>query len=107
MANLVNRCRIALFAVALTLPMLPVLPTTARAVEAQQATQTKPKGADKSADKSTAKSTEKPAPTPAQLAARERMKTCGTEWRALKASGKAGNQTWREFSSTCLKQAKR
>lgn len=29
------------------------------------------------------------------------MKTCGTEWRAVKAAGNAGNQSWLEFLASC------
>lgn len=41
-------------------------------------------------------------PTQAQLAARARIKECGTEWRAQKAAGKTpANETWPHFWSTC------
>ena len=34
----------------------------------------------------------------------ERMRACGTEWRALKASNKTDGKTWRQFSSECRKR---
>lgn len=41
-------------------------------------------------------------PTQAQLAARARIKECGTEWHALKAAGKTpASETWPHFWSTC------
>ena len=39
-------------------------------------------------------------PTPKQLAAREKMKACGAEWREKKAA--MAGTTWRQFSKECL-----
>ncbi len=33
-----------------------------------------------------------------------RMKTCGAQWRQMKAAGTTGGQTWRQFVSGCLKK---
>jgi len=91
MATFARLARACLAATCLALSIVIVAtPSPAGAVEAKE-----------SATK------EKRAPTPGQLAARERMKTCGAEWRALKAAGNTGSRTWREFSSACMKQAKR
>lgn len=43
-------------------------------------------------------------PSEAQLAARARMKDCGAQWQKAKAANTTGGKTWRQFSSTCLKQ---
>lgn len=32
-----------------------------------------------------------------------RMKICGAQWRTLKAEGKTGGQSYRDFSRSCLK----
>ncbi len=34
-----------------------------------------------------------------------RMKQCGARWRAMKAAGATGGQTWRSFSSQCLRKS--
>lgn len=93
MATFACLARACLAAACLTLPfVIAAVPSPASAVEAKETvTATK----------------EKRPPTPGQLAARERMKTCGAEWRTLKAAGNTGSRTWREFSSTCMKQARR
>ena len=63
--------------------------------------------------KSTAKSkTTTPAPaakrepTPGQLAARERQKQCGVEWKEAKAAGKTKGTTWPKYWSACNKRLK-
>ena len=33
----------------------------------------------------------------------DRMKECGAKWNQMKAAGKTGNQTYKQFSTTCLK----
>ncbi|HEX2216438.1 MAG TPA: hypothetical protein VHG27_07075 [Xanthobacteraceae bacterium] len=49
----------------------------------------------------------KRAPSPGQLAARERQKKCGAEWREAKASGKAARgMKWPQFWSQCNKRLK-
>jgi hypothetical protein len=40
-------------------------------------------------------------PTPGQLAARERQKQCGVEWKEAKAAGKTKGTTWPKFWSAC------
>jgi len=93
MATFARLARACLAAAFLALPFVIVAaPSPAGAVEAKET--------------ATAKNEKRP-PTPGQLAARERMKTCGAEWRALKTAGNTGSRTWREFSSTCMKQARR
>ncbi len=47
------------------------------------------------------------APTAGQLAARERAKKCGAEWKAAKAAGKIEKgQKWPQFWSACNKRLK-
>lgn len=54
-----------------------------------------------------AKEKSKKPPTPAQLAARERQKKCGAEWKAAKASGKVENgMKWSQYWSACNKRLK-
>ncbi len=49
----------------------------------------------------------KKAPTAGQLAARERQKTCGAEWKAAKAAGKVDKgTTWPKYWSACNKRLK-
>lgn len=46
-------------------------------------------------------------PTPGQLAARERMKECGAQWRTAKDAGKIPEgQTWPQYWSACNKRLK-
>jgi hypothetical protein len=40
-------------------------------------------------------------PTMGQMAARERQKKCGAEWKEAKASGKTGGLKWPKFWSQC------
>jgi hypothetical protein len=53
------------------------------------------------------KTTKKKEPTEKQKAARQRMKDCGAEWRAMKKAGKAKGTTWRKFSKECLAAKKK
>lgn len=49
----------------------------------------------------------KKAPSAGQLAARERQKKCGAEWKAAKAAGKIEKgQKWPQFWSACNKRLK-
>ena len=49
----------------------------------------------------------KRAPTAGQLAARERQKKCGAEWKAAKAAGKVEKgETWPKYWSACNKRLK-
>ncbi|HEU5018006.1 MAG TPA: hypothetical protein VFT69_08535 [Pseudolabrys sp.] len=46
-------------------------------------------------------------PTPGQLAARERQKKCGAEWKAAKQAGKIQKgMTWPKYWSACNKRLK-
>jgi hypothetical protein len=46
-------------------------------------------------------------PTAGQLAARERQKKCGAEWKEAKAAGKVEkNMTWPKYWSACNKRLK-
>ncbi len=46
-------------------------------------------------------------PTAGQLAARERAKKCGAEWKAAKAAGKIDKgQKWPQYWSACNKRLK-
>ena len=46
-------------------------------------------------------------PTPGQLAARERQKKCGAEWKAAKAAGKVEKgMKWPQYWSACNKRLK-
>jgi hypothetical protein len=49
----------------------------------------------------------KKAPSAKQIAARQRMKECGAEWRALKKAKKTEGKTWRAFAKECLKSKKK
>src|SRR4051794_9375940 len=40
-------------------------------------------------------------PTVGQMAARERQKKCGVEWKEAKAAGKTGGLKWPQFWSKC------
>ena len=80
--------RIIAFAIAAGLATAP-LPALAQAT--QSSTTAKPKKAT----------------TPGQLAARERQKKCGAEWKAAKAAGKIEKgMTWPKFWSACNKRLK-
>jgi hypothetical protein len=58
-------------------------------------------------DKSAKPAKLKKAPTAGQLAARERQKRCGTEWKAAKAAGKVEKgMTWPKYWSACNKRLK-
>lgn len=49
----------------------------------------------------------KKAPTAGQLAARERQKKCGAEWKAAKAAGKVEKgMKWPQYWSACNKRLK-
>jgi hypothetical protein len=59
----------------------------------------------KPADKKTAKP--KKPPSPGQIAARERQKKCGEEWKAAKAAGKIEKgMKWPQYWSACNKRLK-
>ena len=68
--------------------------------------------ASASAQSATPAATAKPAkakkpPTAGQLAARERAKKCGAEWKAAKAAGKTEKgETWPKYWSACNKRLK-
>jgi hypothetical protein len=53
------------------------------------------------------KATIKKPPTPSQLAARERLKKCGAEWKEAKAAGKIEKgMKWSKYWSECNKRLK-
>ncbi len=82
----------ALAAVILTFGLTTAVPAQAPAKQKQETGQTK----------TSAKATKEPSAK--QKAARERMKSCGAEWQAMKKDGRAKGTTWRKFSSECLKR---
>lgn len=45
-----------------------------------------------------------PAPFNFPPSSRARMHACGQKWQAVKMSGTAADQTWREFATRCLTQ---
>lgn len=49
----------------------------------------------------TAGPTTKREPTVGQMAARERQKKCGAEWKVAKAAGKTGGLKWPQYWSQC------
>jgi hypothetical protein len=53
----------------------------------------------RTAPQSTAKPTREP--TAGQMAARERQKKCGAEWKEAKAGGKTGGLKWPQYWSKC------
>lgn len=44
--------------------------------------------------------------TPGQIAEASRQKQCGAQWKADKAAGKTGSQTWPQYWSACSKRLK-
>lgn len=77
---------IATLAACLVSPVLAQQPAPSPAAASAEVAPTKPK---------------KP-PTAKQLAAREKMKACGAEWREKKKAGATTGMTWRDFSKECL-----
>ncbi len=78
---------------------LIAIPMSAQTEESKAKSET-----SKSTAKAPAKSTStksKREPTAGQLAARERQKQCGIEWKAAKAAGKTKGTTWPKFWSAC------
>ena len=66
----------------------------------------KPAAAQTSQPAATTAKPKKP-PTAGQLAARERAKKCGAEWKEAKAAGKIEKgQTWPKYWSACNKRLK-
>jgi Flp pilus assembly protein TadB len=86
-----------IYSVAIALSLI-AMPMTGQAQESKAKSET-----SKSIAKSTAKSTSKAKrePTPGQLAARERQKQCGVEWKEAKTAGKTKGTTWPKFWSAC------
>jgi hypothetical protein len=84
-----------------TNPLRPVAPTAVTAPATPKAT------APAATMPAPAATTEKKkSSSEGQLAARERQKKCGVEWKALKESGKQGDQKWPQFWSACNKRLK-
>ncbi|MBI1201408.1 MAG: hypothetical protein GC182_02740 [Rhodopseudomonas sp.] len=87
----------ALMVAGLTVASLPTLSTSAAA-------QTTAPAATPATD---VKAKAKKPPTPGQLAARERQKKCGAEWKAAKAAGKIeAGMKWPQYWSACNKRLK-
>jgi hypothetical protein len=90
---------------------LIAIPMSAQAQESKAKSETSkaaPKGKATTSKDTTSKSTttkKEPAakkePTAGQLAARERQKQCGVEWKEAKAGGKTKGTTWPKFWSAC------
>jgi len=60
---------------------------------------TQARSSTRAAPQSTAKPTREP--TVGQMAARDRQKKCGAEWKEAKASGKTGGLKWPQYWSKC------
>jgi hypothetical protein len=43
-----------------------------------------------------------PKPFNFPIVPRARVRTCGEKWQVIKMSGRAGDQTWRDFATKCL-----
>ncbi len=83
----------ALFAAAIV--AIPSLPASAQT------------SAPAAAEKKAAKAEKKAKAKEGRKAARDRQKECGTEWKDLRASGKAApTMTWPKFYSECNKRLK-
>lgn len=67
-------------------------PATAQGAGAETTTTRKPRAAT---------TRPKREPTAGQLAARERQKKCGLEWREAKAKGQTGGLKWPQYWSKC------
>jgi hypothetical protein len=91
----------AVSAPAVAKPAMPAVTTPAVAAPAKPAM---PAATAPAA--TTEKALPKKAASEGQLAARDRQKQCGVEWKALKASGKQGEQKWPQFWSACNKRLK-
>ena len=66
---------------------------------------THPAAAQTEKAKPAKKAKSKKPPTPGQLAARQRAKECGAEWRAAKKAGKIEKgMTWPKYWSACNKR---
>lgn len=79
---------------------LAILGALAAPVSAQTASGAAPQGM-KPGPAATASPTSKREPTAGQMAARERQKKCGAEWREAKAGGKTGGLKWPQYWSQC------
>lgn len=80
----------------------PGAPATAKPASAPASPAAKPAADD---DEDTGEGVREP--TPGQLAARERMKACGAQWRSQKEAGKIPDgQTWPQYWSACNKRLK-
>lgn len=81
---------------------LVAIPMSGQAQDSKAKTETSKTTAK---SKSTTTSTKRE-PTQGQLAARERQKQCGVEWKEAKAAGKTKGTTWPKFWSACNKRLK-
>jgi hypothetical protein len=85
--------------------LLAIVPFSIQAQEVTQPSVQSGKSTARSAKPSTTGETKKKDPTPGQLAARERQKKCGAEWRETKAKLDK-DMTWPKFWSACNKRLK-
>src|SRR5436305_184045 len=82
---------------------LIALPMSAQTQEQPKTSKSTAKSSKAATTKAT---TSKREPTAGQLAARERQKQCGAEWKEAKAAGKTKGTTWPKFWSACNKRLK-
>jgi hypothetical protein len=80
---------------------LLAIPMSAQTEEQSKAKSETSKSTAKSKATTSKATTSKREPTAGQLAARERQKQCGVEWKAAKAAGKTKGTTWPKFWSAC------
>jgi hypothetical protein len=80
---------------------LIAIPMSAQTQEQSKAKSEVSKSAGKSKTTKNKATTTKREPTPGQLAARERQKQCGVEWKEAKAASKTKGLTWPKFWSAC------
>ncbi|WP_293861882.1 PsiF family protein [uncultured Alsobacter sp.] len=81
----------------------PAAATTAPAPAAKAAPTAAPATAAAPAATAPAADGKKP-PSDAQKAQQAKMKSCASEWNAMKKAGKTKGQSYRDFSSECLKK---
>jgi hypothetical protein len=85
---------------------LIAIPMGSQAQETKAKSETSKSTAKSKTTTTTATPAAKREPTPGQLAARERQKQCGVEWKEAKAAGTTKGTTWPKFWSACNKRLK-
>ena len=82
---------------------MPGVSEAVRIAQAQPADDSKPtrRSRKKTEGLAAAESSTKKEPTAGQMAARERQRKCGAEWKEAKAAGKTGGLKWPKFWSQC------